>query len=143
MKSLCFCLIVIDIMSFFRLELFRQTFNNCELLCNFIVTQLTLNKLNAERIIKTRPFVNKHNWKGINYPSEKDDWKKFGRNNVKIALNVSYAKKEKIYPSYVSKHNSIHKKQVILLMISNGEKLRQARSSGRWYYLVVKKLQHY
>ena len=25
-------------------------------------------------------------------------------------------------------------------MISNGEKLRKARSSGRWYYLAVKKL---
>ena len=31
---------------------------------------------------------------------------------MKIALNVSYTKKEKIYPSYVSKNNSIHKKQI-------------------------------
>ena len=42
-----------------------------------------------------------------------------------------YAKKEKIYPAYVSKHNSNREKQVILLMISNGEK---------WHYLAVKKL---
>ena len=27
------------------------------------------------------------------------------------------AKKEKVYPAYVSKHNSNHEKQVILLMI--------------------------
>ena len=44
-----------------------------------------------------------------------------------------YAKKEKIYPAYISKHNSNREKRVILLMISNGEK-------GRWHYLSVKKL---
>ena len=43
-----------------------------------------------------------------------------------------YAKKEKIYPSYVSNHSSNREKQVIILMISNGEKV--------WHYLVVKKL---
>ena len=42
-----------------------------------------------------------------------------------------YAKKENIYPSYVSKHNSNREKQFILLMISIGEK---------WHYLAVKKL---
>ena len=41
-------------------------------------------------------------------------------------------KNKKIYPAYVSKHNSNCKKQVILLMIRNGEK---------WHYLTVKKLQ--
>ena len=42
-----------------------------------------------------------------------------------------YAKKEKIYPVYVSKYNSNCEKQVIPLIISNGKK---------WYYLPVKKL---
>ena len=32
--------------------------------------------------------------------------KKIEKNNVTIALNVLYVKKEKIYPAYVSKHNS-------------------------------------
>ena len=45
----------------------------------------------------------------------------YEKNNLIIALNVLYAKKEKIYPAYVSKHNSNREKQVILLMISNGE----------------------
>ena len=54
---------------------------------------------------------------GINYPSEKDDWKKFEKNKVKIALDVLHAKKEKKYPAYVSKHNSNREKQVIPLMI--------------------------
>ena len=42
-----------------------------------------------------------------------------------------YAKKEKIYPTYVSKHNSNHEKQVTLLMILNGE---------GWHYLALKML---
>ena len=33
-----------------------------------------------------------------------------------------YAKKEKIYPAYVSKHNSDHEKQVILLINPSREK---------------------
>ena len=64
-------------------------------------------------------------------PSEKYNWKKFEKKNVTIALNVLYAKKEKIYPAFVSKHNSDCEKKVILLMISSGEK---------WRYLAVKKL---
>ena len=38
---------------------------------------------------------------------------------------------KKIYPAQVSKHNSNIEKQVILLMILNGE---------RWHYLAVKQL---
>ena len=28
-----------------------------------------------QRIINIKPFINKYNWKGIYYPSEKNDWK--------------------------------------------------------------------
>ena len=28
-----------------------------------------------QRISKIKFFINKYNWEGINYPSEKDDWK--------------------------------------------------------------------
>ena len=76
---------------------------------------------------KIKPFINKYNCEGKNFPSEKDHWKKFAKKNVTIALNVLYAKKEKIYPPYVSKHNSNHEKQVILLIIRNGKK-REAKS---------------
>ena len=48
---------------------------------------------------KIKPFVSKYNWEGINYPSEKDDWKKIDKNdlnvNLNLNLNVLYAKKEK------------------------------------------------
>ena len=71
----------------------------------------------AERITKIKTFINKYNSegiKGINYPSENDDCKTFEKNNVKIALNVLYAKKGKnMHPSYVSNHNSNREKQVI------------------------------
>ena len=49
----------------------------------------------SERGTKIKPFINKYNWKGINFPSEKDDWKKFKKNNLTIAINVLYAKIEK------------------------------------------------
>ena len=53
--------------------------------------------------------------------SEKDDWKTLEKNNLMIALNVLYAKSEKIYPAYFSKQNSKCEKQDILSMIPNGE----------------------
>ena len=51
-------------------------------------------------------------------PSEKDDLKKIEKNNVTSAVNVLYAKKEKMHPAYVSKKNSNREKQVILLINS-------------------------
>ena len=77
------------------------------------------NKKDPQRITKVKPFINKYNWEGINIPSEKDDWEKFEKNNVTIALNVLYTKKEEIYPAYVSKHNTNCERQVNLFIISN------------------------
>ena len=82
------------------------------------------------KITKIKPFINKYNWKGIYFSLKKDDWKKTEKNNVIIALNALYAKREKIYPAYVSKHNSNREKQVILFMISIGEG-SEAKSEGR------------
>ena len=39
----------------------------------------------SQRISKIEPFVNKYNWKGINYTSGKYNWKKF-------TINVLYNK---------------------------------------------------
>ena len=64
-----------------------------------------------QRIIKLF-FLSKYNWEEINYHSEKDDWEQFAKNNVTIAYNILYVKKEKICPPYFSKHNSNHEKQV-------------------------------
>ena len=85
-----------------------------------------------ERVSNIKPFINKYNWKGINYPSKIDDWKSFGKNNPAIALNILYIKEKEICPAYISEINSNFEKQIILLMIPNEEK-------EGWYYLVVKK----
>ena len=42
---------------------------------------------------------------------EKNDWKKFEKNNVTVAFNVFLAKREIIFPVYVSKHNSNREKK--------------------------------
>ena len=88
-------------------------------------------KKDPQKITKVKPFVNKYNWEGINFPSENDDWKKIVKNKVTITFNVLYAQREKIYLAYVWKYNSNCEKQVIPLMVSNGEK---------WHYLTIKKL---
>ena len=82
-------------------------------------------------------------------PIRKEDWKKIEKNNLTISLNVLYIKKAGIIKIilvyfinillicnintfvYISKHNSIREKQVILITISNGE---------GWHYIAVKQL---
>ena len=54
------------------------------------------NKKEPQRTSNITSFVSKHNREGINYPSEKDEWREFDKNNLTIALNVLYAKNEKI-----------------------------------------------
>ena len=50
-------------------------------------------------------------------------------------------KKKKIYPSYISKHNSNRGKQVIILTIPKGEACKaKSKGRGRWHYLEVKEL---
>ena len=55
---------------------------------------------NSQKISTIKAFVNKYNWKGINCPSRKDDWKQFEKNNPKMALNVLYPEKNE----YISCH---------------------------------------
>ena len=85
-----------------------------------------------ERISKIKPFINKYNWKDIVFPSTSKDWKKFEPNN-EVALNILYVphNTKKINIAYKSKNNLTCDKQIILLMITNGEK---------WHYLTVKNL---
>ena len=61
---------------------------------------------------------------GIEFPATSKDWKKSEQNNESIALNVLYVHHgtKNISLAYNSKHNLNREEQVILLMISNGEK---------------------
>ena len=66
-------------------------------------------------------FINKYNSKERNFALEKDDWKNIEKNIVTIARNILYAKKEKNMSCLYLKTNSNGEKQVILLIILNGE----------------------
>ena len=57
-------------------------------------------------MIKIKHFITKYDWEGMNYPSGKDGWKKCFKTNLTIPLNFCMLKSTKIYPAYVSKHNS-------------------------------------
>ena len=60
-----------------------------------------------ERILKVKPFINMYDWKDINFPSHKEDWNTFEKNNKSIALNIFYVfyNTKQIRPVYVSKYN--------------------------------------
>ena len=67
------------------------------------------------------------------FPSHSKDWKKFESNNKPIAFTTLYVPHDtkEIRHAYKSKYNLKRENQVILLMITDGEK---------WNYLAVKTL---
>ena len=71
-------------------------------------------KDHPERISKIKPFIDKCNWKEIDFPSYSKDWKIFESNNKSIALNILYVpyNTEKIRHAYKSKYNLTHENQV-------------------------------
>ena len=77
---------------------------------------LNIDKINdhPERISKIKPFIEKYNWKDIDFPSTSKDWKKFELNN-EVALNILYIPHgtKKIEIAYKSKHNLTREKQVV------------------------------
>ena len=83
-----------------------------------------------ERISKLKPYINKYNWERIEFPAGPKDWKKFERDNKTIALNILFIphNTKTIRVAYRSEYNHQRKKQVTLLMITDGKK---------WHYLAV------
>ena len=90
-------------------------------------------KTNPERISKLKPYIDKYNWEGIDFPTGQKDWIKFEQNNKTIALNILFIphNTETIRIAYRSEHNNKRKKLVILLMITDGKK---------WHYLAITNL---
>ena len=68
--------------------------------------------------------INKYNWEGVEFSAGPKDWKKFERNNKTIALNILFIphNTKTMRVAYRSEHDNKHKKQVILLMITDGKK---------------------
>ena len=109
--------------------------NNDDKCFQYAVTlALNLDKIkkDPQRVSKIKAFIEKYNWEDIDFPSTSKDWKKFERNN-EVALNILYVpyNTKKINIAYKSKNNLTQEKQIILLMISDGQK---------WHYLIVKNL---
>ena len=77
-----------------------------------------------ERVSNLKPYINKYNQEGIDFCARPKDWIKFEQNNKKIALNILFIphNRKTISVAYRSKYNNKCKKQVILLMITNGKK---------------------
>ena len=77
-----------------------------------------------ERISKLKSYINKYNWEGIEFPAGPKDWEKFEWNNKTTPLNMLFIphNKETIKVPYKSEYKNKHKKQVILLMITDGKK---------------------
>ena len=107
--------------------------NNCFQYAITIALNYDKLKKNHQRVSKIKIYINQYHWSEINFPSHVDDCKKFERNNKSIALNVLYVSYDEktIRHAYKSKCNLKRENQVILLMISDGEK---------WHYLPVRSL---
>ena len=77
-----------------------------------------------QRISKLKPYINRYNWEGIEFPAGPKDWIKFERNSKTIALNILFIRynTKTIRAAYRSDYNNKRKKQVILLMITDGKK---------------------
>ena len=91
-------------------------------------------KSRPEWVSNLKPFIDKYDWEGINFPPKQEkDWKKIESNNKSIGLNILFAtyNTEEIRLEYVSKHNHKCENQVILLINTEGKK---------WDYLDVKSL---
>ena len=85
---------------------------------------------NPERISKIKPFINMYDWKDINFPSHKEDWNTFEKNNRLIALNIFYVpyNTKQIRPVYISKYNCDRENQANFLVITDSKK---------WHYLAI------
>ena len=90
-------------------------------------------KKDPQIIWKIEPFMSPYEWKNINFQATSKDWKSFEQDNKTIALNILFVpyNTKQIRLAYKSKYNYKRDNQVILLMMTDGEK---------WHYLAVKNL---
>ena len=81
-------------------------------------------KKDPQRISKIKPFIEQYDWKEIDFPSHKKDWKKFELNNKSITLNVLYVpyNTEQIRHAYKTKYYLKDENPVIFLISTDGKK---------------------
>ena len=67
-------------------------------------------KSNSERMPNLKPFINRYDWKEIDFTSHEKVWKKFESNNKTIALNI-------LFLSYNTTIQYLHTSQNIILSV--------------------------
>ena len=89
-----------------------------------------------QRMRKTKPFFDQYNWKEINFLSNKKDLENFESINKSLVLSSLYVpfNTEDIRHAHMSKFSLRRENQIILLIITEGQK---------WNYLAVKNCLHY
>ena len=82
------------------------------------------NENHPERITNIGTYICLYNWEGKEFPARIKEWKRFERNDKKIALNILFVphNKKTINLTHKSKYNRKLENQIVLLMITNGEK---------------------
>ena len=85
----------------------QNTDNNCLQYLTTVALNHEETESHPEWVSVMKPFIDKYNWKVINYPSKTD---------------TLYTKEKEICPAYISKINSNCVKQIILLKTPNEEK---------------------
>ena len=48
-------------------------------------------KKDPQRISKLKSYINQYNWRDIKFPSDKEDWKKFEKNNKELKCIICTA----------------------------------------------------
>ena len=73
-----------------------------------------------------------YSWQGIDFLAGIKEWKRFGKDNETIALNILQVPHDeiKITHVYKSEYNHTRKNQIVLLMITDAEK---------WHYTTLKR----
>ena len=90
-------------------------------------------KNHPERTSNLEPFIGEYELKNTDFPATSKDWKKFKQDNNTIALNILFVpyNTKQIRQAYKSDYSYKRYNQIILLMITDGEK---------WHYLALKSL---
>ena len=60
-------------------------------------------KKDPQIVSNIKPVINDYNLEGISHPSKIEDWKRFQKNNLTIALNILYIKKDWHYLAVTNK----------------------------------------
>ena len=81
-----------------------------------------------ERISNIKRFIDQYNWGGKDFPARIKDCEKFENNKI-IALNILFIRHSEKTITLAYKYNRKRENQVVLLMITNGEK---------WHYTALK-----